>query len=274
LFKADTNGVGRPGGPGPRRPLAIALLAGLALLGVACRPEATKQAASTTPGSAGNITVLAPAPLTDAFNEIGRAFEAANPSVHVKFSYDMSAALAARANSGAPADVFASADDANMLKVTAAGNAPRPQTFARNGLELIVRKGNPKGIRQLVDLNRADVAYALCAAEVPCGSRGKQALAGVGVTRAPASVEADGSRVDEKVTSGQADAGIVSTTDVGAVTAVERIAIPQDQNVVATYPIAVLSRSAHPDVARAFVDYVLSPAGQAALARHGFLEAR
>jgi molybdate transport system substrate-binding protein len=251
--------------------LTVALLAVLALLGAACTHQVTKQAASTAPGSAGNITVLAAAPLADSFTEIGKAFEAANPFVHVKFSYDVSAALATRANSGAPADVFASADDASMLKVTAAGHAPRPQTFARNALELIVRRGNPKGIRQLVDLKRSDVVSVLCAAGVPCGTYGKQLLDGVGVTQAPASYEADGRGVLAEVTSGKADVGIVYATDVTAGTAVDGVAIPQDQNVVATYPIAVLGQSLHPDVARAFVDYVLSPSGQAILAKYGFL---
>jgi len=175
---------------GAIRPWA-ALLAGLVILGAACKHEATKEAATTTtaaaPGSAG-ITVLAAASLTDSFSEIGKAFEAANPFVHVQFSYDVSATLATRANSGAPADVFASADDANMLKVTAAGNAPRPQTFVK--------------------------------------------------------VAADG------------------------------VAHPESQDIVATYPIAVLRQSPHPDVARAFLDYVLSPPGQATLAKYGFVPAK
>jgi ABC-type molybdate transport system substrate-binding protein len=186
LSKADTNqrGPARRVRPTPVaiRPWA-ALFAGLAILGEACTHEATKQAATSTavgPESTGTITVLAAASLTDAFNEIGRAFETANPSVHVKFSYDVSAALATRANSGAPADVFASAGDTSMLKVTAAGNAPRPQTFAR-------------------------------------------------------------------------------------------ATIPEGQSIVAPYPIAVLRQSTRSDVARAFVDYVLSPPGQATLAKYGFL---
>jgi molybdate transport system substrate-binding protein len=258
---------------GAIRPWA-ALLAGLAILGAACgggKDEATKKAA-TAPGLAGNIRVLAAASLTDSFNEIGKAFEAANPAVHVKFSYDVSSKLATQVNSGAPADVFASADDANMLKVTAAGNAPRPQTFVRNVLEIVVRKGNPKGIQKLVDFNRSNVVYMLCAVGVPCGTYGKQALDRVGVTRAPTSYEANTKGVVIKVTSGQADAGIVYVTDVTA--AADGVAIPEDQNIVATHLIAVLKQSTHPDVARAFVDYVLSPPGQATLAKYGFLPAK
>ena len=256
-----------------------ALLAGLAIFGAACRGgkhEATRKAPTTTnvaPGLARNITVLAATSLTDSFNEIGKAFEAANPSVHVKFSYDVSSTLATRVNSGAPADVFASADVANMLKVTAAGNAPRPQTFVRNVLEIVVPKGNPKGIQKLVDFNRSNVVYVLCAVGIPCGTYGKQALDGVGVTQAPASYESNTKGVVIKVTSGQADAGIIYVTDVKAAAA-DGVAIPEDQNIVATYPIAVLTHSPHPDVARAFVDYVLSPPGQATLAKYGFLPAK
>lgn len=262
---------------GAIRPWAV-LLVGVAILGAACeggKHEATKKAATTTtvaPGLAGNITVLADASLTDSFNEIGKAFEAAKPSIHVKFSYDVSSTLAREVNSGAPADVFASGDDANMLKVTAAGNAPRPQTFVRNVLEIVARKGNPKGIQKLVDFNRPNVVYVLCAVGVPCGTYGKQALDRVGVTRAPASYEANTKGVVIKVTSGQADAGIAYVTDVKA--AADGVAIPEDQNIVATYPIAVLKQSPHPDVARAFVDYVLSPPGQATLAKYGFLPAK
>jgi molybdate transport system substrate-binding protein len=224
-------------------------------------------------GLAGNITVLAAASLTDSFNEIGKAFETANPSVHVKFSYDVSSTLATKVNSDAPADVFASADDANMLKVTAAGNAPRPQTFVRNLLQIVVRKGNPKGIQGLVDFNSPNVVSVLCAVGVPCGTYGKQALDQVGVTRAPASYEANTKGVVIKVTSGKADAGIVYVTDVEAAAA-DGVAIPEEQNIVATYPIAVLRQSPHPAVARAFVDYVLSPPGQATLAKYGFLPAK
>jgi len=255
----------------------VVILAGFTILGAACNHEATNRAALTAtanPGPAGNITVLAAASLTDSFNAIGKAFEAGNPSVHVKFTYDVSAALATRANGGGPADVFASADDADMLKVTGAGNAPRPQTFARNALEIIVRKGNLKGIRGLVDLNRSDVVYVLCALAVPCGTYGKQMLDGAGVTRAPTSYEASTKGVVNKVTSGQSDAGIIFRTDVKAVTDADRVAIPEAQDIVATYPIAVLRRSPHPDVARAFVDYVLSPPGQATLAKYGFLPAK
>ncbi|HEY0397611.1 MAG TPA: molybdate ABC transporter substrate-binding protein [Acidimicrobiia bacterium] len=255
------------------------LLVGLAILGAACwdgKHEATNEAATTAPvalGLAGNLTVLAAASLTDSFNDIGKAFEAANPPVHVKFSYDVSPALATQINSGATADVFASADDANMLKVTAAGNAPRPQTFVRNVLEIVVRKGNPTGIQKLIDFNRANVVYVLCAVGAPCGTYGKQVLDRVGVTRAAASYEPNTERVVSKVTSGQADAGIVYVTDVKAAAA-DGVALPEDQNVVATYTIAILKQSPHPDLARAFVDYVLSPPGQATLAKYGFLPAR
>jgi molybdate transport system substrate-binding protein len=273
----------RSSSPTARRPWII-LLVGLAVLGAACgngksssQPEASTAAttATTAAGAAGDITVLAAASLTDAFNDIGTAFQAANPGSHVKFSYDASSSLATQANSGAPADVFASADDANMKKVTDAGNATAPQTFARNKLAIIVAKGNPKGITKLADFNKSSVIYVLCAAGVPCGTYGKQAADKAGVTRAPASLETNVKGVVTKVTSGQADAGIVYVTDAKAASAnAAGVDIPDDLNVVATYPIAVLKQSAHADAARAFVDFVLSPQGQTILAKYGFLPAQ
>lgn len=262
----------------------VVVLVGLTVLGAACGSgkSSSQSAASTTvttpttaPKPAGDITVLAAASLTDAFNEIGSAFTAANPGSHVKFSFDASSTLATQADSGAPADVFASADPTNMKKVTDPGNAANPQTFARNKLAIIVAKGNPKGITSLADFNKSSVIYVLCAAGVPCGTYGKQAADKAGVTRAPASLETNVKGVVTKVTSGQADAGIVYVTDAKAASAnAAGVDIPDDLNVVATYPIAVLKQSAHADAARAFVDFVLSPQGQTILAKYGFLPAQ
>jgi len=263
-----------------RRPWVLVLV-GIAVFGAACGKSTSSESspssatsATTAPALTGDITVLAAASLTDSFNEIGTAFTAANPGSHVKFSYDASSTLATQANSGAPADVFASADDANMKKVTDPGNASNPRTFARNKLAIIVAKGNPKGITKLADFNQANIIYVLCAPGIPCGTYGKQAIDKAGVTRAPKSLETNVKGVVTKVTSGQADAGIVYVTDAKAAAANSaEVDIPDDLNVVATYPIAVLKQAAHADVARAFVDFVLSSPGQAILARYGFLAA-
>jgi len=268
--------------PTARRPWVLLLVA-VAVLGAACgkstssseNSPSTATTTTTAPQLTGDITVLAAASLTDSFNEIGAAFTAANPESHVKFSYDASSTLATQANSGAPADVFASADEANMKKVTDPGNAANPQTFAKNKLAIIVAKGNPKKITGLADFNKSSIIYVLCAAGVPCGTYGKQATDKAGVTRAPKSFETNVKGVVTKVTSGQADAGIGYVTDAKAAASnSDEVDIPDDLNVTATYPIAVLKQSTHADVAKAFVDFVLSPQGQAILAKYGFLPAQ
>ena len=136
---------------------------------------------------AGNLTVLAAASLTDSFSELGKAFEAGHPGTKVTFSYDASSSLATQANNGAPADLFASADQTNMKKVTDAGNATDPRVFAHNKLAILVKKGNPKKILTLADFAKPGVTFVLCAAEVPCGKYGAQALAKAGVKAQPKS---------------------------------------------------------------------------------------
>jgi molybdate transport system substrate-binding protein len=140
---------------------------------------------SSSSGSAvtGSITVFAAASLTGSFTQIGKDFEAANPSAKVTFSFGASSALATQINHGAPADVFASAAPANMKTVTDAGNGDgSPTTFVKNQLVIAVPKGNPKGMTALADLKRTDLKVALCAEQVPCGAAAKKALAAAGVT--------------------------------------------------------------------------------------------
>jgi molybdate transport system substrate-binding protein len=221
----------------------------------------------------GDIAVLAAASLTDSFTEMGKAFETANPDSHVKFSFDSSSTLAGQANNGAPADVFASADDANMKKATDGGSAFDPKPFTKNRLAIIVGKGNPKNIASVKDLER--VTWVRCADGVPCGDYAKQILANAKVdtgAHPPKSLEANVKGVVTKVTSGAVDAGIVYLTDgKAASSSSETIDIPDDINVIANYPIAKLKQSSHADVAQAFIDFILSDKGQAILARYGFL---
>ena len=221
----------------------------------------------------GDITVLAAASLTDSFTEMGKAFETANPDSHVKFSFDSSSTLAGQANNGAPADVFASADDANMKKATDGGSAFDPKPFTKNRLAIIVGEGNPKNIASVKDLER--VTWVRCADGVPCGDYAKQILANAKVdtgAHPPKSLEANVKGVVTKVTSGAVDAGIVYLTDgKAASSSSETIDIPDDINVIANYPIAKLKQSSHADVAQAFIDFILSSNGQAILARYGFL---
>jgi molybdate transport system substrate-binding protein len=233
-------------------------------------PAATTTAVPVT----GDITVLAAASLTDAFKELGTAFQTANPAAKVTFSFAASSALATQVNQGAPADVFASADTANMDKVTAASGAgtyAAPVTFATNKLQIIVGKGNPKAIAGLADLAKPGLIYVTAAAGVPIGTYAQQALDKAKVTVTPKSLEVDVKAIVTKVTLGEADAGIVYATDVKAAgDKAAGVTIPDDQNVTATYPIAVTKASKNAPAATAFVAFVTSSAGQTILAKYGF----
>jgi molybdate transport system substrate-binding protein len=168
--------------------------------------------------------------------------------------------------------MFASADTANMDKITKPGlNSTPPTIFATNLLTIIVPKGNPKGITGVADLANPDLKVVLCADGVPCGTYAKQILTSAGVTVTPVSQEQNVGGVVTKVTSGEADAGIVYVTDVQAVADMaDAVAIPADINVIAQYPIAALKTSTVPQVDAAFTSFLLAPAGQAILAKYGF----
>jgi molybdate transport system substrate-binding protein len=254
--------------------LALALLLGL---GAGCGDDKPKQSAAstsssaTTAATAGNLTVLAAASLSESFKELGAAFEAKHPGSKVTFSFDASSALATQANNGAPADLFASADQANMKKVSDAGNATAPKVFAHNKLAIIVAKGNPKKVKSLTDF--AKVSFVLCAPEVPCGKYGLEALSKAGVKAQPKSLETNVKGVVTKVTSGEADAGIGYVTDAKAAASADGVDIPDAQNVIAEYPMAVLKQSANSNLAYAWLDFILGPEAQAVLAKYGFAAA-
>jgi molybdate transport system substrate-binding protein len=221
----------------------------------------------------GDLTVFAAASLTEAFTELGDAFEAANPDADVTFNFAASSELVTQIGEGAPADVFASADLSNMTKLTEAGdNASEPVVFTTNLAEIIVGQGNPTGITGLADLANEDLIVISCAPEVPCGRYAQQILDNAGVTVTFTSLEENVRAVVSKVTLGEADAGIVYVTDViDAGDAAEGVEIPADVNVVAEYPIAVTTEAPNPEAAQAFIDVVLSEEGQAILASYGFV---
>ncbi len=222
------------------------------------------------PRLTGSITVLAAASLTDAFNELGRQFQAAHPGIAISFSFGASSTLAQQVKAGAPADVLATADEATM-QVAVAGGVAQPEVFARNRLAILVARGNPKGVRDLADLARPDLVVVLCAAEVPCGRFGQQALDKAGVKASPRSLEANVRGVVSKVALGEADAGIVYVTDVRAAgDRAEGVTIPDALNVVATYPIATVTATRNGSLAGGFVAYVRSPEGRQILATAGF----
>jgi molybdate transport system substrate-binding protein len=253
----------------------------LGLVAAACGGDddddggAASTAAGTSGGSAGGgdgITVFAATSLTEAFTDIGAAFEGTDDGAPVQFSFDASSALVTQITEGAPADVFASADTANMDKLTDADlNGTDPVIFATNLLTIIVPKGNPAGVTGVDDLANPDVKVVLCAEEVPCGNYSNQILDAAGVDVTPVSLEENVRGVVTKVISGEADAGIVYVTDVTAAgDAAEGVEIPEDVNVLAEYPIATVGESENQEVGEAFIDFVTGDEGQEILAQYGF----
>ena len=257
------------------RLLAVACVPALML--AACGDDDDDDSASTTEAPAeestleGDLTVFAAASLTDAFDEVGAAFEEANPDVSIEFNYGASSALREQILAGAPADVFASANTSNMDQVVEAGAATDPQDFVTNQLQIVVPAENPGGVAGLDDFANVDLLIGLCAEEVPCGEFGREALANAQVTPSVDTNEPDVRALLTKVEAGELDAGIVYVTDVlAAGDAVEGIDIPADVNVTATYPIATLSDAGNAEVAAAFVEFVLSDDGQEILETYGF----
>jgi molybdate transport system substrate-binding protein len=223
-------------------------------------------------GAAGpaEIKVFAAASLTAAFTMLGEQYSSANGGAKVTFNFAGSQALATQIQQGAPADVFASADVPNLDKVK--DLVGTPQSFASNRLAIVVEQGNPKAVEGLDDLADPDLKVVLAAEEVPAGKYAKQVLDQAGVAVTPVSREDNVKAVVTKVSLGEADAGIVYVTDVTAGgDKVEGVAIPEDQNVTATYPIATVKASQAPEAAQAFVDLVRSAEGQQVLQEHGFL---
>jgi molybdate transport system substrate-binding protein len=260
-------------------------LRAMRLLAVACVPalmlaacgDDDDDSASATEAPAeesmleGDLTVFAAASLTDAFDEVGAAFEEANPDVSIEFNYGASSALREQILAGAPADVFASANTSNMDQVVEAGAATDPQDFVTNQLQIVVPAENPGGVTGLDDFANADLLIGLCAEEVPCGEFGREALGNAQVTPSVDTNEPDVRALLTKVEAGELDAGIVYVTDVlAAGGAVEGIDIPADENVTATYPIAALSEAGNAELAAAFVEFVLSGDGQEILESFGF----
>lgn len=236
-----------------------------------------------------NLNVFAAASLTEAFNELGQTFSAEHPGVTLAFNFAGSQQLAQQLGQAAPADVFASANKKQMEVAIEAGRiiSGTQKTFVRNRLVIIYPTDNPTGITQLQDLAKPGLKLVLAAKEVPVGQYSLDFLgkAITDTTFSPTymddvlknvvSYEENVRAVLTKVSLGEGDAGIVYTSDITGEGAdkVGRLDIPDTLNTLATYPIAVVSDSAAPTQAQAFVDYVLSPAGQAVLEMYGFIPA-
>jgi len=218
------------------------------------------------------IMVFAAASLKKTFTDLGEQFKTENPGASVEFSFAGSSDLVTQLTQGAQADVFASADTKNMDKAAQAGVlAGDPVNFASNTLTIAVAPGNPKKIASFKDLTQQGLNVVVCAPQVPCGSATQKVEQATGVTLNPVSEESSVSDVLNKVTTGQADAGLVYVTDAkGAGDKVAAVAFPEAAGAVNTYPIAVLKSSKNSELARKFVDLVTGESGQKVLDAAGF----
>ena len=220
------------------------------------------------------ITVSAAASLSKAYTELGKQFEKANPSIKVRFNFASTSSLVSQIQSGAPTDVFAAADLTSFDKLLASGNVVKsPKVFARNSMQLIVKPSNPLGISSVADLAKASVV-SLCAKTVPCGVYATTVLSRYGVVISESKITrgVDATATLNAVSTGDADAAIVYATDaLSAKKSVSVISIPGGKNVNAMYGIAVIRGSKNSKQAEAFVQFVVSPAGQKVLKTFGFL---
>ncbi|MDO6144939.1 molybdate ABC transporter substrate-binding protein [Paenarthrobacter aurescens] len=255
--------------------VAGALAIGLAGSFTACASGTTRPATgSPSPGSSmsGEITVFAAASLKTTFTQLAKDFEVQHPGTKVTLSFAGSSDLVTQITQGAPADVFASADAKNMNKLADQGLVESAATnFATNVLEIAVPPGNPASISSFADLAKPGVKVVTCASQVPCGAATEAVEKAAGTTLKPVSEESSVTDVLGKVTSGEADAGLVYVTDVrGAGDKVVGIPFPESDKAVNTYPIATVGPSKNKELAAAFIANVTSEAGKKVLRDAGF----
>lgn len=254
---------------------ATVLLVASAFLLAACGSGKDDSGSPDSSGSSEPVTlhVLAAASLTESFDALAASFHKAHPNVTITPVYDSSGTLATQVIEGAPADVLATADEDSFAKVVTAGAAAKPTLFASNTAVLVVPADNPAHIASIADL--AGAKFVICVATAPCGKVGTALLADNGVTAKPASLEANVKAVLTKVSSGEADAGIVYVTDAKAAgTSVKSIEIPHAAEERTFYPIGVVKQAANAKVAQQFVDYVEGKDGQKVLTAAGFAAAK
>jgi molybdate transport system substrate-binding protein len=267
----------------------VAVLAALLLALTGCSGSSAADSDAASPSSAaqnsdeiaGTLTVFGAASLTDVFTELGDQLMADHPGLDVQFNFAGSSALATQVTQGAPADVFASADEVQMAKVADADLAENPEVFATNPLMLAVPVDNPLGIHlpegggipSFAEILDHDVTMAVCAPEVPCGAAAAKVLDAAGMSAYPDTYEDDVRAVLTKVELGEVDAGLVYVSDVHAAgDKILAFGFSESSQAINRYPISVLADSPNPAAARAFVDLVLSDDGQQILRGAGFLE--
>lgn len=244
----------------------------IAVLTVAAMTTGCSLSESDSNTGDSGVTVFAAASLKSTFTELGAQFEEDNPGTKVSFNFAGSSDLVSQLSQGAPADVFASADTANMAKAVEAGLVSgEPVDFAANTLVIVTPPGNPRGIASFADLARSDSQVVVCAPQVPCGSATEKVERATGVTLTPVSEESAVTDVLGKITSGQADAGLVYVTDAsGAGDKVTVVPFPESSSAINTYPIAVLRGAADSTAAAKFVGLVTTSRGREVLSAAGF----
>lgn len=258
------------------RPAAAAAALLVAVSLAACAGSAGTDGTTAAPGSAsapsGTLTVFAAASLKTTFTELATTFEKENPAAKVSLNFDGSSTLVSQITQGAPADVFASADQANMTKLSDTKLVEgTPAIFATNVLTIVVPPNNPANITSFADLAKPGVKVVVCAAQVPCGAAAKSDEASAGVVVKPVSEELNVTSVLGKVTSGEADAGLVYVTDAKTAGAkVKTVPLELASPTVNKYPIAAVAPSNNQALARAFIALVTGPAGQKVLGDAGF----
>lgn len=237
--------------------------------------QANETAAVNTAELKGTITVSAAASLTDSFTELAIHFRTANPNVNIQFNFGSSSSLVTQIQTGAPADVMASADLTSIERLVISGHVigrKYPEVFARNLMAIAVKPGNPLNINTITDL--ADARFvALCGKTIPCGIYAASVIARAGLTIAESKITrgVDAKATLSAVATGDADAAVVYYTDVlAAKKTVTGIDIPPAQNVNVAYGIAPISGSKHREIADTFIAFTLSETGQQILNSYGF----
>ncbi|OMC52269.1 molybdate ABC transporter substrate-binding protein [Mycobacterium sp. IS-2888] len=255
-----------------RRVLAFGLSAMLLTALVSCGSKPPSSSPSGPSQASGSIVVFAAASLKSAFTQLGERFKTDNPGGGVEFEFGGSSELATQLTQGATGDVFASADTAQMDVVTRAGLlAANPTNFAANTLVIVTAPGNPKNVGSFADLAKPGLSVVICQKPVPCGSATHRVEDSTRVRLNPVSEELSVTDVLNKVTSGQADAGLVYVTDAhSAGNKVTTVQFPEAASAVNVYPIGVLKKAPKPALAQKFVTLVTSGAGQQILAQSGF----
>lgn len=249
-----------------------AVVAATALTVSGCGAAEQHQPTPSAESGSVQLTVFAAASLNESFTELGQEFEAGHPGTDVRFNFAGSSTLARQLQRGAPADVFASANQEQMRDVVDAGLVSGPAQFAGNKLRIVTPAGNPADVDGLEDFSDKDKTIALCAEQVPCGAAAREAFAAAGVEPVPDTLEQDVKAVLTKVALGEADAGLVYVTDVAAAGGdVAGFDFPAADAAVNEYHIGALEQAPHQEAAAAFVDFVQSRQGRQTLAEFGFM---